>query len=838
MRGAFRKRARPIRRLREFVIASLLASSAACLSSTEVEVPEVPGAKSLFLVFRTGDGRPEAIAFSLDDTGLLKHSAMIAAPARGERWAVLVQPSLPQLQLEEGRTPALGPDEGRPLFGEPRFFQLPSGKSRKSDWEVRTDPPRDIALRLPVFDAFACARAGGCIVMPPNINALCETPCPPRTPLTEPEPPRPPRMTDLSPCPGGWVTVTSTAPVAYVDCQPVIVRSPRRCGANEAQLLDQDRCSLIGGECGTGDWTVPPGGGDVLYVRPGETNGAGSMASPFGTIAEALAHARPGVTVALSKGRFEESVRLPGGISLAGACAADTVIEPSAPPGPVVAVSGGSARIANLTIRGGLTGVSVSALGAASIEEAIVERATIVAIEAAGPGAQVSLRRVLSRGCGQICLALTSATASVSASILDGGSNYGIFALSSTLSVSRSIVRNGNAGTGVALHEGSRASIERSMIELSQFGISVIGVAARPAARIDRLYILDRHERDRRLEYGLYIQNGAVDVTDSTVFGVSLMGVRALSSAAVRVNGLVIAEIDPEAQTGCDGHGFFATGASELDIARATITGNGCTGVFVIDPLTSMRLADTAIASTRSGPAGGLASGIACIGGRFTTERVSVLEPNRLGINAAECEPVVLTDTTVVRAGGGPGGEAFADAIQSDRSGMRLTRVKVDQARGAGLLFRNTRGVTRVEDVEISETGAEGLVFRQDFGARPNIGVARASIRKSATDGVAMRGDIVVHFSDLSVAGTVMNAGLRVGSFASATIERFRILQSPLAGVWVEAKGALDLLDGDIDGGRAGARIDCRPGAGCEETFNPQRLLVRVRYQNNARVIE
>ncbi|NIS34721.1 MAG: hypothetical protein GWN73_30450, partial [Actinobacteria bacterium] len=85
---------------------------------------------------------------------------------------------------------------------------------------------------------------------------------------------------------------------------------------------------MVGDPCPAGDFPTALPAGPVRYVRPGATGGDGTMASPFGTVADALAGAPDGVVIALARGTHAEAVSIAANATLVGACAAETTIRP------------------------------------------------------------------------------------------------------------------------------------------------------------------------------------------------------------------------------------------------------------------------------------------------------------------------------------------------------------------------------------------------------------------------------------------------------------------------------------------------------------------------------
>jgi hypothetical protein len=109
-------------------------------------------------------------------------------------------------------------------------------------------------------------------------------------------------------------------------------------------------------------------------VRSGAAAGGdGSPASPFASIGEALAVAGEGAVVAIATGRYDEAVTVPAGVTLWGACAAETII--TAPTettlAATVVAAGDGVEVRQLTITGAVAGLSASA-GSVTVSSLVV----------------------------------------------------------------------------------------------------------------------------------------------------------------------------------------------------------------------------------------------------------------------------------------------------------------------------------------------------------------------------------------------------------------------------------------------------------------------------------
>ncbi len=162
-----------------------------------------------------------------------------------------------------------------------------------------------------------------------------------------PAPPIAPALPNLLPCPTGWREVTTTA--GAVICDPFPATGEPVCSGNTAFFPGESGCTRIGSACPASGWAPNlPAATRTLYVRAnGGNGGMGTQSNPYGQIDNAIAAATPGTLIALDVGTFADSLILPDGVTLWGACA-DTHIAGA------INLTGGTTRIGNLTVRGKL----------------------------------------------------------------------------------------------------------------------------------------------------------------------------------------------------------------------------------------------------------------------------------------------------------------------------------------------------------------------------------------------------------------------------------------------------------------------------------------------------
>ena len=207
-------------------------------------------------------------------------------------------------------------------------------------------------------------------------------PAPPAAPML-------PAAPVLTPCPDGWREVAAANPGDAVTCDPWPVGGAQDCGADLAHFPGTPGCSVIGSACPTGEWPEGlPAGVPVLYVRAATTaSGSGTQAAPFASIKAAVAGASAGTIVALGKGTFNETVLIPKGVTLWGACVAQThvISVPANVGNATLRAMGEGVVIRNLQVGGVVPGIAISQPGATlDVRDVVISNAHDLGLFAAG----------------------------------------------------------------------------------------------------------------------------------------------------------------------------------------------------------------------------------------------------------------------------------------------------------------------------------------------------------------------------------------------------------------------------------------------------------------------
>jgi hypothetical protein len=405
---------------------------------------------------------------------------------------------------------------------------------------ARVTPFDPGALMLPVPDIALCTRKGRCVKPVhtstagdwPN-EALC-LPCtsttgPPIPPL-QPALPMPPVLT---PCRMGWQATTSST--CEPQAAPPLVSCDMIDGLPAWQPYDAASCiSFEEAGCPSlGSFGSVPPNLSVVYVRSG-ASGDGSMSSPFGTIAEAIATSAQ--AIAVSDGVYPETFYV-GSHAIYGACAGRTIIT-----GPVSSVSAAS-ELHHLSIRGGawiLVRDATSLLDHVTIEGAVHNAALLV------QGATVTANALLIRhtstpdGTGFGAYVDNGGSFVATDAVFEDNTFAGVAAGSASLGLNRVVVRGTRltppmpcspgfcvVAKGIDISVGaSLTAMHTDIADNLHQGLIVNGPGSRATLRDVRIREPSPPTIANTPMYGLYVGDGAaLDAAGLSIIGLAEHGV-------------------------------------------------------------------------------------------------------------------------------------------------------------------------------------------------------------------------------------------------------------------------------------------------------------------------
>jgi len=614
--------------------------------------------------------------------------------------------------------------------------------------------------RLSFFLLVALGALGGCgdDAMPPptdgGVDAVADGGG--DVSVAAPAMPMAPASPDFGGCRPGW----TAEDVAGVNtCAPLPDPVPT-CADHEAIFPGDAACVRVGEACGGDGWPTALPATGVVHVRAGASGGDGTRAAPLGTIGDATAVVSAGETIALATGDYVESVALPAGVTLRGACVEQTTIRTTATVGvaPTLEVTGADARIENLTLTGARPGIRVRGGGtSARISDVIIDGATSTGLSIAN-GGEVTAERVVVRGTRS------------SGGAFGRGINV---EFGSTLTLTRGAI-TGNRETGILALEGSTVLLEDVWIEgtraVDGFGD---GIGAELGSTVEaRGCVLEGCEG-----VGAYVTTDATMTLEDCIvrdnlqeglqvsFGASLTLARARIEDNLELG--ILTEGEGAATTASDvifrGHGFRATSTQAggtLSLTRALVAGNGTTepksglyvngrdGVFSTMTLRDVRvdghaatgieaLSETNVELERIAVTGTTGSGVHLTSdGMATVRDLRVentlpdpdglfgrgLEANEVGSLTLErgyfasvqevgvligSSPVTISDVTILDVASHPGDNLYGHGLELQASTGSVERLHIERARGTALLI-SMGSTIAVNDVEVLDTQSNG----------------------------------------------------------------------------------------------------------------------------------
>lgn len=633
-----------------------------------------------------------------------------------------------------------------------------------------------------------------------------------------PAAPAAPAMPVLTPCPDGWREIDAGD---YATCEPWPERGPSDCGAGEAHFPGEPGCRTVGAACPAGDFPegLPPEA-RVLYVRAGSTGGEGTIAAPYGRIYDAMVRATGGTFIALAKGTYSELVEIRPGVTIVGACAAETVLRTSLASGAgdaLITARGRDTALRSVTI-GASARRGILALGdvSMSLDGVILDAVTDVGVLVA-TGAHVSARDLVVRdvvdlpGNGSAGVGAVDATLDVDGLSIERAAEVGLIVSGPGVShVTRAAVRDtqpdaaGANGLGVGLEAGSTLELTSAVLE-HQRVMSVYAVGGSSLVA-----------RDIVIRDTLPAALGGTDGTGLTVSDASATVERVLlerdrmvalwaagSSTFVTTRDVVVRDVLPRQSDDAGGIGVQIFRGASADLSRVVVERARLSGIL-LDGVGTARLEDATVRDIQSQASDGFAGAGLRVqdGGDVTVRRAVIERIAGVGLRADGFEdvgPSLTLEDIALR-------DIFREEMVP----------QLGRGRGVDLVYGSRATLARVVVERTSESG---------------IVVAGASADGTAAS--ATMADVVVR--DVAAydcseapgcAGAFAGHGLSVLSGGTAVVSDFHLAEAALCGVIIASGGSVDLHRGEVVGNAVGA---CVPVEG----YDIGRLMDEVAYRDN-----
>ena len=683
-----------------------------------------------------------------------------------------------------------------------------------------------------------------------------QLPAPPAAPAP-PATPEPPRFEAWA-CPEGWSPRAALGGDdvervfgEVVVCEPTL---PRECPSGTMALPGEAACVRVGAACPEGDAWPDEGAlraragaafeqGRVIYVSPEGRGRSGSREAPLGLLADALESANSGDVVAVGVGRYDESVTIPAGVAVIGACATGTTVR--SPDGAQVRSTvymnrPSGALVRDLTVQGSRMGIFILNPSSASVVDVAVEGAEGVGIAIEGRGA-VELEGVVVRDmapdANDLGVGLSVIGAGLEVRLSRGwfsrsyGAAISVFEGAALEAEALALVdtqtdRRGNLGSGMWVQDGARATLRRVVMERNtSHGLLVLS----GTADVEELVV-----RDTAPDASGQLGNGVL------VYGQGQLEGRRLVLSRNHHRGLHVEEQGSRlGVTGClvedtvkpagatSAQGALALLGGALELRGCALSGSDESGVVVQGDGSTATLEDVAILDTRAGDER-LGRGLVVqVGGDALLKRGLVARSLDTGVFVAEGGRLIAEDLTVAETLGQEGDPGAGRGINAQRGGrLELTRGWVEGSRSGGVFVGGIAASATLEDLTITRTRvtSDGLAALEIQNA-VEVTLRRVKVLDSERVAVMFGPYAQVDAEDLCVAMTRevddLAAGLRVGG-ARATVRRLQVDPGHIYGVLVGApdyETELTLEDGVVSG----------PAVGIAALFGRESVLKRVR---------
>ena len=548
----------------------------------------------------------------------------------------------------------------------------------------------------------------------------------------------------LTPCPSGWRELPPAAAGDVATCDPYPASGAADCAPGQAHFPGEPACSPIGSACPTGDWPEGLPTTAVRYVRAGApVGGDGSLGAPYARIADALRAAPVGTTVALAKGRYDEVVSPGPGVTIVGACAAETIVAPRALGTALAAVN--ATRVGHVTIR-----------------DLTVADSIRWGINVINSGVEVELFGVEVR----------SAT---SAAILVGDGGH-LVAHGLAVRDTRPDAA-GLHGRGLDAEERGTVQITRAVFERN----GEVGIfASNPETRVELRDILVRDtqaQRDGFDGYGVNAQAGAtVSVSGALFDGNREYGLYARGpGTTIMLADAIVRDTQSRPVDLAAGVGLGAESGARLEVSRVLLELNREVGILLDDAPTTGTFTDVIVRDTRAQESdGSFGRGLDLQNGPEAEVDRALFERNLQVAIVADGAGTRLRLTDIAvrdtesRQTDGEGGRGINIAAQA--------RVEVQRA-----LFERNREIAVFVDGDLTGLQLSDVVVRDT--RLPACAATTCSLLTSIAVGFGAYG------------------------WGRLGVRRFEVDGSELCGVQVAVEGELDLHEGVVRRAPVGACV-------------------------------
>jgi hypothetical protein len=615
--------------------------------------------------------------------------------------------------------------------------------------------------------------------------------------VSEPIPPAPPALPEMTPCPDGWQEVGVGATAA---CEPWPADTTT-CAFPEVRFVGEPACASLGPACpASGEWPADlPADGSVIFVREGATGGDGTMSAPLGTLADAIDAAAAGETIALAAGTYAGDVVVPSDVTLRGACVDETEVVGSAgelPDATVVMRPGSTVR--DLRIRGERPGLVAAAAGTFTLQNLWISGVDL--------GAAISNPGVVVDGEGLVVDGLTP----------------------------------GPDNAPVAIYVGSEAIADLRRVQVARIDGTGVGANARGHLTLSDASIFDSlaPEGSAAGVGASALNQGILELHRVLIDGANSAGILLGGQSTADFTDLCVRDIAHTETSSYGSFGVGVTNASIATMARAYVTRTEGSPLVVLGFRSLLTAEDVVVGEVLSTTVEELTgSGVLVDTGAAELTRTYVKDARNSGVTVTGVEGTAsLRDLTVI----GTERELTNEAglgLDVNLGGMAVVRrASFEENVAGGAVVSGASSALDLEDVTVLNTEpTDSGRFGRGLGAQGGAALtaSRVAIADNVEVGVFIHGagpevtlrDVVVERTAISESSGAGNGFVAIES-ARVDIERFRIADNALAGIQIATGARVVARDGIVSGNLVGVNIQ-------SADVDPADLSDRIIYVDN-----
>lgn len=615
-----------------------------------------------------------------------------------------------------------------------------------------------------------------------------------------------PTMTDWD-CPQGWSEESGAAgqhadgalPAELSDYRVCGVSGPADgCAAGELALVGQSECVPHGSDCPEAGhlWGQEQSirqrasgfSGRILYVAADAAPGGAATRSDPVALAEAVSAAENGDIIALSVGDFTEQLTLASDVALVGACVESTIIRPPAQPAePAITLAqDGEALVADITVDGGQTGVSVADATAITRLQAVrIQRARSSGLSVqAGAGVVSAEQLVVTDTAGdadgaagygvhvgagaQLDLSSAWLAQNRTVGVLVSGEDTDVTLSDTAIVGTRHQEADGGFGAGVVVGQQASLSLERVWVHDNRHtGVMAEGDGTQ-AALTDVFIEATRGQHGLgKHGFGLTVSRGAsaqlrrVRLEENRSVGLAVRG----EGTVVDASQVLIRQTQLEAAANDGGLGVQVDDGATVELESVWLDQNHSVGLLGWGEDTQVQLSDTLITRTEADADGALGIGVQIGSGAALDLSRALLHHNRVvGLKAqgshtsVEVRDIAVTGTRPQAVDDQVG----AGVLVHDDAELLVERAWLKGNRSVGLWMHGEDTLARLTDVVVLDTlpqqsddrFGEGIVMQRDA----EIDLERAWLSGNHQLGLAAWGGSHGRCADLVISGTRASA--------------------------------------------------------------------------------